>query len=102
MPFSLTRNQKKLTWLSIPFKAYTVFGVIAFLVWHTFFYHYDHGNWRVCRHVGSVFQTWYFVCAAVLAVFGLLEMWRFKTMNSLFWGLAAFLVGMSFPMFYPA
>jgi hypothetical protein len=87
----------------LPFKAYTVFGILVFVVWDRFYHQLHSHDWHGYEQFGGIVRSGYMISAAVLLLAGLILASRRKPAFSCFiFGIVGVVIAFVLPAFYPA
>jgi hypothetical protein len=87
----------------LPFKAYSVFGILAFVVWDRFYHQLHSHDWRGYEQFGGIVRSGYMISATVLLLASLILIFKRKPASSSFiFGIVDIVIAVVLPAFYPA
>ena len=87
----------------LPFKVYSVFGILVFLIWDRFYHQLHSHDWHSYHQFGGMVRSGYMICAAVLLFASLiLGLKRMPAAFCFYFGIVDVVIAFMIPAFYPA
>ena len=89
--------------LLLPFKVYSVVGILIFLVWHGFYHQLHSHDWYGYEQFAGIVRSGYMISAAVLLLASLILLLKREAAFYCFiFGIVDVVIALVLPAFYPA